>query len=300
MEVIVTDYKKIILTLLVCGFAQLHAIFYQVDLWQNTDLQQTIVCLSDDHHTCENEKAWSEQQDALIVEAKKRTAYVVAEDMDDHQSKHAALQVGWWEGNPAGAPLIGLIKKCRKSWVACNNVEFRQLCTYRAALGINKKLLDPDCYRESVAKISTADLIQETNDIIHEIGIYKDGAIFKKEYDTIFEKLQIDYALVRLIQVECEFFNRDLIELYHALALASWRLLDARILHQIATNKKEKCIFIAAGGAHIENINTMLPKLGFKKLSGTKKECIYTGQQDNRRISAASAVDIAKFFTDFE
>lgn len=141
---------------------------------------------------------------------------------------------------------------------------------------------------DSALNVSMQALLDEFDNAINNIKQYQDGPIlgsyYKRHIGQIHEQSKVMYKKMRKAHAKkyrsfAVSFGED-VGRFETL-FTSWgtQLVDLNALHEIhhnmATNKK---IFLIAGAAHVYNVATMLPKLGWERIfsTGIRQESIET------------------------
>lgn len=254
-----------------------HPIFTALHYWVSPDGTSDVFCLADDHTPCTKPIINCQQRNAVVRQAIKRKALVIAEDAGHYAGKNSTIQ-GWTQNiilkyKKDVSALAGLINECIEANVEYVNVEFRypaiildtlfDLIKHGAKLddsmqpGNVAKHEDFKAYlktmQEQVASWQKTDMQWP-----YLNGYYAQQL---KEYETATKKFTDPDQLQ----------NMKADGTYNAkLLLAGKELLDAAIMHVLYENRHEPNIIICAGGWHIQNVNRVLRNLGYTKrvLSG--------------------------------
>ncbi|MDR3550635.1 MAG: hypothetical protein P4L31_04435 [Candidatus Babeliales bacterium] len=237
------------------------AVFYKLEEWEDIYSGQIIIGLSDIHFRCLTSTKFDEQQKDLLRIAKILNAFVIVEDAASYAGNNEIIKksiprIGF-------SPLHYLAKLCQKNNIQNYNVEFRF-----AHATIKNILSDNLCKHDEMHSY----LVNEANDAINEITNYPYNdniACVYKNMNTILNNSiqEIVNKNAGIDNFYRQFSDKDNMTTYedYEITLFTGDILNAKIFHQLYLHRDDKVIIIAAGGAHIRLVMSMLERLGYYK-----------------------------------
>jgi len=154
-----------------------------------------------------------------------------------------------------------------------DNVEYRY-CRV-AALGplLNNVQAEPSRIA-STSMISLTSLAQEVSNEIERVKRYDDGvvlnALYKRtalEVAKAFKQLRLDETKYTTVADYCSNVSKkNYSKELEKICIFDSPIIDMKILHSIVSSPDKSVIVVAAGGSHIEKVNTLLAMLGYKKI----------------------------------
>lgn len=254
-----------------------HGIFTALHYWVSPEGTSEVFCLADDHTPCTKPIINCQQRNAVVTQAVKRGALVIAEDAGHYAGKNSTIQ-GWTQNITLKykrdvSPMVGLINDCIKNDIEWISVEFRypaiildtlfemikhgvQLDSAMQPANVAKQMDFKTYIKTMQERVTTW---QKTDKQWTYLNNYYAEQL--KEYAKSAQKFT-DSIQLEQMKVDQTFNNQ--------LLLAGKELLDAAIVHALYENRHEPTIFICAGAWHIQNVNRVLRNLGYTKrvLSG--------------------------------
>lgn len=171
-----------------------------------------------------------------------------------------------------------LTQFCHQQRIPTKNVEFRFREILNDVLEMHKKAIDElrsyhDCqalnifYDKILNSTFNLNFTRVLSTFIAENPFleYRNFSRNCSLYNTKFDQLYIEACQVegkcKPLKLPSLKERKDYI-----IGVYDQYLIDARILHEIYSNKQYPTIFVCAGGAHIDEISKVLPELGFKPI----------------------------------
>jgi len=175
--------------------------------------------------------------------------------------------------NSRGGVLGKLADMARLHSIDVDNVEYR----FCRVAGIGPLLNDPYSKPYDFASASSINIKSLYKEVVEELGQisqYDDGKLINNLYKTliidvkkVFNKLKFDYTMKQSIAQYCaQLPKHNYLKNLEKLCIFDSPLIDIKIMHSIVSSPDKKIIIVAAGGSHIEKINSMLASLGYKKI----------------------------------
>jgi len=179
-----------------------------------------------------------------------------------------------------------LADKAREAGVGVDNVEYRYCRVAGISPLLNKLNQNPSSFKSAVA-IDTLSLHKEVIDEINTIKNYNDGKILNAVYKNAIasvnkELLRINFGnssrqkKITIADYCSKFSHNQYRQELEKLCIFDSSLIDMKIIHSIVTSPQTRYIVIAAGGAHIEQMNTMLKKIGYALVFATPQPLCLT------------------------
>jgi len=290
-----------VLTLTLTLINPVQAHLYKTYVWEATDKNvvgpQYIVEYSD-HHVAKEAKNKSQnnpQRKHIVKQAQELDALVIAEDMFVPGQKVLEKDPLGYDPNGDQRPYYSQ-KKCNDiPGDYCAIFDLQLQCQYDGVPTVNV-----ECRQARTASMANeikvpSDIALKATDVaIANAKKFNDSPQHKEVYDSWLWELEkeilpaceplleqlcdADYTVQELLpkvrynnELDAEFnFNPKLPseqKKYDAVSLYDRTLIDINIIHEIAQAKaKNKNVaIVCAGGGHIERVNEVLPKLGYKK-----------------------------------
>ncbi len=227
-------------------WAETCSVIYRYDVWKHKETSRKTILFSDFHLP---HRANAKQQAQLMHLISKKNGRLIVEDMYDAAGKKSLRSSLMPFRNDQF--LWGLTALCRKLNIAVDNVEFRH-----------------ESSNFSLAK--TSDYMKRQDRIVEEIAAYDDRPVLNDYYEKVLKELDDKYSeLDACLRIhEGSFFSyrlRSLLGLfppYNLYSYSSLNILDLKVLHLLADDKKTPTC-VCVGGLHADNINEVMPKLGY-------------------------------------
>lgn len=268
----------IVIALLSCGGAGGYFYDLRVErkvINKQNNAQQLIICLGDYH--LKSHPANRVQRmyiEALLKKCAGKKVKLIVEDLSSVNNDGRMVCCNF--GINCSEGVLGLLaNKARSLGVAVDNVEYR----YCRVAGIGPLLSNisarPHSFRSS-ATIATVSLYKEVVDEIEKIKKYDDGRVlndfYKRTASTVYTALSkvgfnknrttvADYC----VSLQRRQYRQEL----EKLCIFDSALIDMNIMHSIATSSEAAVIFVFAGGSHVEQVSSMLKRMGYESLLKT-------------------------------
>jgi len=253
------------------------AYVYQLSALKKEDgmgFTQLIIGISDYHD--KDHPLNKEQRDYLHSFLKKIDASrfkLIIEDLSSLNNEGKGMCCHY-KIHASGGLLGNFADAVRNEHKEVDNVEYR-FCRV-AGIGplLNNASMTPkQCI--SAASISIDMLCNEVFEQISSIACYNDvayaNALYKRiiqEVKTAFNYLKLDRVRRLSIADYCTRFSNQYKNMLEKLCIFDSPLIEAKILHSIVVCRKPM-IIVAAGGSHIEKMNTYLQSMGYKNIYTT-------------------------------
>lgn len=266
--------KKMIgccLILLLFSWTAVFGYFYQVAV--AADEQQLVICLGDYHLKCHPaNKAQRLYIEALLQKCVGKKVKFIVEDLSSVNNDGRMVCCNF--GMSCSEGVLGqLANKARALGIAVDNVEYRYCRVAGIGPLLNNLKVHPHDVRSS-ATIVLGALYKEVLDEIEKIRKYNDGKVLNSFYKRAI-------AAVHTALLKTGFNNKITVAQYCAqllqkqyrqelekLCIFDSALIDMNIMHSIATSDAA-IVFVCAGGSHVEQVHSMLQKVGHKSLLKT-------------------------------
>lgn len=279
-------FKLLIIALCTINIMPIQAIFYQVDIWKDAAGNKRIFCY-DRHVRCNDKCSWLKQRNDIIDFCTLNSSLMIAEDGSHYTGDNANLKAVMHEKFLLETPLRGLIRRCSEDGIPHVNIEFRHAAIRCKDPKLNIPLLDSaaatnKAYEELESYSDNDKVLQEEYQIIKETVKAHRRAAELKYKEKLAHKHTITPEFKRDLYLQCAFE-------------CNTRLIDARILHELATYQKNESMVVCAGANHIRNITPVLQKMGYR----LEKSIAHKVELDNAAmIKASSAVDVDSFLSE--
>ena len=167
--------------------------------------------------------------------------------------------------------VLGQLANKARSWsVAVDNVEYRYCRVAAVGPLLSNIKANPDSFRSS-AVISTVSLQKEVTDQIEKIKKYDDGKFLNDLYkrttssvNAALSKLGFNKSKVTVAQYCVPLMRKEYRQELEKLCIFDSALIDMNIIHSIVTSSVEPIIFVLAGGSHIEQVSSVLERMGYE------------------------------------
>lgn len=164
-----------------------------------------------------------------------------------------------------------LADKARSLGVAVDNVEYR----YCRVAGVGPLLsnikANPQSFRSS-ATIATSSLHKEVADEIEKIKKYDDGKLLNDLYKHTASGVSAALSKIgfkgkaTVAQYCVPLQRKEYRQELEKLCIFDSALIDMNIMHSIAACGSEPIIFVLAGGSHIEQVSSVLKRMGYESV----------------------------------
>ncbi len=167
-----------------------------------------------------------------------------------------------------------LANKARSLGVAVDNIEYRYCRVAGIGPLLNNIKANPQSFRSS-ATIFMTSLYKEVIDEIEKIKKYNDGKLLNNLYQRAVNVVQaaltkMDFKNKKSVAEYCTQLQRKAYrQELEKLCIFDSALIDMNIMHAIATSPDVPLIFVLAGGSHIEQVSSVLQKMGYNSLLKT-------------------------------
>jgi hypothetical protein len=271
---------------------------------------QTIICCGDIHVRCADPNKAQEQLDAIIAQAKKCNAHIIAEGFD-YAGNNQDIKVMFencQEKKSLISPLYGIIDRCKEDRISFSNVEFRQAqIAFHGKCNLLKKTANRNQSNDEIMNLAIdPEASTKLRQTIKKVRSFKsEFPAFQEEYKKILDEVDQDQGkmdkMVKTLSQggSPEQYN----QLLNAIHVMGWRLIDAKILHELFVNRDKPYIIICAGVDHIKNIVRVLKAARsedyrFTKLERKKEKDTFGKQVKdiNQILDGTSAVNVYEFF----
>jgi hypothetical protein len=232
---------------------------------------QVVIGIGDYHD--KNHPANKDQRsyiEALIKKCKK--GKLIVEDLSSVNNDGRGMCCSYII-NARGGILGKLADVVRADSGDVDNVEYRY-CRV-AALGplLNNVQAEPSRIA-STSMISLTALTQEVSNEIERIKQYDDGgllnALYKRtalEVTKALKQLRLDETKYKTVADYCgNVSKKNYSKELEKMCIFDSPIIDMKILHSIVSSPDKSVIVVAAGGSHIEKVNTLLAMLGYKNI----------------------------------
>lgn len=167
-----------------------------------------------------------------------------------------------------------LANKARALGVPVDNIEYRYCRVASIGPLLSNLKANPQSFRSS-ATIFMTSLYKEVIDEIEKIKKYNDGKLLNDLYQRAVNA--VHSALTKMnfkdkksvaeycTQLQRKSYRQEL----EKICIFDSTLIDMNIMHAIAASPDIPLIFVLAGGSHIEQVSSMLHKIGYQSLLKT-------------------------------
>jgi hypothetical protein len=158
---------------------------------------------------------------------------------------------------------------------------------------------NPQSFRSSAA-ITMLSLYKEVADEIEKIKKYDDGkfpnTLYKRTVTVVHDalsKMRFGEAQQSTVAQYClplksGHYRQEL----EKRCIFDSALIDMNIIHSIVSSPKDSCIFVVAGGAHIEQISEVLKRMGYESVLATHQRSRTTLKKVLNSDSATTVSDV--------
>lgn len=257
--------------------------FYQAVVACHTKKQPLIICFGDYH--LKNHPANKIQRKYLDESLLKRLSAVkgklIVEDLSSVNNDGRMICCNFGINSSEGV-LGKLADKARSMGIAVENVEYRYCRVAGIGPLLNNLKASPHSFRSSVT-IKGSSLYKEVMDEIEKIKKYDDGKLLNNYYKR--GAMAVHAALLKTgfnnkasvadhcKQLQSKQYRQEL----ERLCIFDSALIDMNIMHAIAKYSQEQLILVIAGGSHIEQVSSMLERMGYQVLLKTPSCCENSG-----------------------
>ena len=319
--------KNIVIMSILSGLfsAPSHAVFYAARVLEGRPLldqhtlrvasQKRVILLSEVHTECEDPTQVAKQQNGVVHYALASKAYVIAEDSADVRrallGKKAKQRIQ--NSGKSADSLGGLMQLCEDKNIPHANVEFRfsrdAFIQYMIAIKKEQSAMKRAVELSAEKKHTIAQLqkraLLETENVLAETRRRISMQPLLSDYYTSICTEVIEKGN-QLLSNTNDLANLDMQTWAKEVRTFDYKLIDARIMHEIATCP-QSTVIVCAGGDHIDNIVEVLQeKLGYveqavhaqiKQINVVQK---MMGNAPRTYIAASTAVDVTEFFKDID
>lgn len=241
---------------------------------KRTQQRQLVVCLGDyhfkSHPANKDQKIYVEQ---LIRRCTGKKVKFIVEDLSSVNNDGRMICCNF--GINCSEGVLGqLANKARSLGVAVDNIEYRYCRVAGIGPLLNNIKAHPQSFRSSSTIFMTS-LYKEVIDEIEKIKKYDDGKLLNDTYrravhlvhgalskmDFNNKKSVAEYC----IQLQRKQYRQEL----EKLCIFDSALIDMNIIHSIVASPDVPLIFVFAGGSHIEQVSSLLQKMGYESLLKT-------------------------------
>ena len=245
--------------------------FYQVAI--AADEQQLVICLGDYHLKCHPaNKAQRLYIEALLKRCVGKKVKFIVEDLSSVNNDGRMVCCNF--GISCSEGVLGqLANKARALGITVDNVEYRY-CRVAGIGPLLNNLKAHPCDIRSSATIVLGALYKEVLDEIEKIKKYDDGKLLNSFYKRAIASVHAALAKMNFnhkctvadycTQLSQKQYRQEL----EKLCIFDSALIDMNIIHSIATSDAA-VVFVCAGGSHVEQVHSMLQKVGHKSLLKT-------------------------------
>lgn len=242
---------------------------------KRTKKRQLVVGLGDYHLKCHsaNKLQRMYMDECLLKKCVQLKSKFVVEDLSSINNDGRMICCNFGINNTEGV-LSKLADKARSMGIAVDNIEYRYCRVAGIGPLLNNLKSHPHAFRSS-ATIKIASLHKEIADEIEKIKNYDDGKLlndcYKRATTAVHSALSklgfngqgtvADYCK----QLQRKQYRHEL----EKLCIFDSALIDMNIMHAIAKYPEESLIFVIAGGSHIDQVSSMLKRMGYQILLNT-------------------------------
>jgi len=205
----------------------------------------------------------------LLNTCKACKAHVIVEDLSSANTQ-GAQGCGSYMVNSRGGILGGLSSTCKRMDLEVSNLEYR-FCRVAAFSPLLNRAMVRGTNAHPSDAIYMRDIYAEIVQQIEKIAAFDDGSLlnawYKQHIDLIRAQMQTlwgkdhnNMSVARYMIVHTQ--ERDKIHVLKKLLTFDSILFDLDLVHTIV-NTDAQIILVVAGGMHIENMCTMLEKVGY-------------------------------------
>lgn len=210
--------------------------------------------------------------ESLLKKCRSLKSKLIVEDLSSVNSDGKGMCCNF-SINARGGVLGKLADAARAECIDVDNVEYR----FCRVAGVGPLIHGNSRQKNttSAASISMKVLCSEFLEECSHIHNYNDGTeanrFYKKIVDEVFKafcRLKIDKDASCSIADYCsQFYKHNYVKYLERLCIFDSSLIDAKIMHSILISPEKTVIIIAAGGSHIEKVNSLLEVVGYHKIA---------------------------------
>lgn len=239
---------------------------------KHTNKRQLIIALSDYHlKSHPANKTQRMYLELLLKKCAAAKAKLIVEDLSsvNNDGKMVCCNFGV---NCSEGVLGQLANQARVLGMGVDNVEYRYCRVAGVGPLLNNIQGSPHSFKSS-ATITTSSLHKEVVDEIEKIRKYNDGKLLNNLYKQTISKVQAVLSKVNFnaknitvadycAALQCKQYRQEL----EKLCIFDSALVDMNIMHAIAACSHDPLVLILAGGSHIEQVNGLLKRMGYKSV----------------------------------
>jgi hypothetical protein len=164
-----------------------------------------------------------------------------------------------------------LANKARALGAAVDNVEYRYCRVATIGPLLSNIQASPFSFK-STSSITMASLYKEVIDELEKIKKYDDGKFLNDVYKRTIAKVQaalskLGFNKAMTVANFCKTLqHKQYRQELEKLCIFDSALVDMNIMHAIAVSPDVPLIFIIAGGSHIEQVGSLLKRMGYKSV----------------------------------
>ncbi len=273
-------------SVMISAHSMSYAYIYHIQVMQQKgefDRAQRVIALSDYHD--KSHPATVEQKICmrdLLKSCKARGVHVIVEDLSSANNRGVS-GCGPYLVNSRGGVLGGLSNTCKRMNLEVSNLEYRFCRVAAFAPLLNGSMIQGTVPHPAHA-IYMHDVYEEIAQQIEKIRLFNDGPLLNawyahhitlicRELEALCSNRQKSMSIAQYMHHHST--GQERLLLLKKLLTFDSILFDLELVHTIV-NSNNKKIVVIAGGMHIENMCTMLEKVGYVCTHATDKfESVY-------------------------
>lgn len=314
--------KKMIKKWLFCGsiaflslfLNDINAYVYQISVMKKVidpqlSQEQLVIGIGDyhdkDHPANADQRAYLE---ALLKKCRAIKSKLIVEDLSSVNSDGRGMCCNLFI-NAQGGLLGKLADKARAECIDVDNVEYRFCRVVGIGPLINSYQNNQQKNNSSATIIPVQEVCKEFLQELDKVQHYNDGVVANRFYKKIigdvsksFNHLKIDKVKDQAVAHYCaQEYKNNYIKSLEKLCIFDSPIIDAKIIHSIVSSPEKSIIIVAAGGSHLEKINTQLELLGYCKviipavtnhMHQMVENLLNSGKKEKSRVYRPPAINI--------